>query len=299
MMQYTYIDSPAALDRLCLSFSERGVDCVAMDFEEESNLHVYGEHLCLVQLSDRISFYLVDALVLCRTEEGKASLKAFLEGPVTKIMFDCSSDSAIARKTLGIALQNVYDIRLTARALGFDGNLCALTERSLGIKVSEEGDKKKYQRANWMKRPLPQDQLDYALDDVKYLFELKESLEKEAAEKLSLSVRRHLETEMKRCAVPRHKDRPGWEKICNYRALPYAQKVYLRHFFIARDNLARRANVPATFILDKRLIVAMAKSGTWEGILEGNALKYKDAFENARLSAEKELSDKKTSYRIR
>ena len=33
----------------------------------------------------------------------------------------------------------------------------------------------------------------------------------------------------------------------------------------------------------------MAKSGTWEGILEGNALKYRDAFENARLAAEKEL----------
>ncbi len=292
MTEYTYIDSSAELDRLCLSFAERGVDCVAMDFEEESNLHVYGEHLCLVQLSDGSSFYLLDALVLCRTEEGKASLKAFLEGPVTKIMFDCSSDSAIARKTLGIALQNVCDIRLTARALGFDGNLTALTERNLGIRVSGEGEKKKYQRANWMKRPLPQDQLEYALDDVKYLFELRKSLEKEAEEKLPLSVRRRLQTEMKRCAAPRHKDRPGWEKICNYRALPYGQKVYLRHFFIARDNLARRANVPATFILDKRLIVAMAKSGTWEGILEGYSLRYKDSFENARLAAAEELSKK-------
>ena len=207
-------------------------------------------------------------------------------------MFDCSSDSAIARKSLGIALKNVYDIRLIARALGFDGNLSALTERNLGIPAPAGGDKKKYQKANWMKRPLPEDQLAYALDDVKYLFSLKESLDEEARQKLPLSVRRRLETEMKRCALPKHKDRPGWEKICNYRVLPYRQKVYLRHFFTARDNLARRADVPATFILDKHLVVAMAKSGTWEGILEGNALKYKDVFENARLAAEKELCQK-------
>ncbi len=293
MTEYSYIDSPGLMDRLCLSFEERGIDCVAMDFEEESNLHVYGEHLCLVQLSDGSSFYLIDALVLCRTEEGRQSLKAFLEGPVTKIMFDCSSDSAIARKALGIVLQNVYDIRLVARALGFEGNLSALTQRNLGIEVSAQGDKKKYQRANWMKRPLPQDQLEYALDDVKYLFQLKESLQKEAEEKLPLSVRRRLENQMKHCSFPKHKDRPGWEKICNYRALPYNQKVYIRHFFIARDNLARKANVPATFILDKHLIVAMAKSGTWETVLEGNTLRYKDSFENARLAAEKELADKK------
>lgn len=292
MTQYTYIDRPQELDLMQKSFSERGVCCVAMDFEEESNLHVYGEHLCLVQLWDGTSYYLLDALVLGRTQEGRTSLKAFLEGPVTKIMFDCSSDSAIARKSLGIALQNVYDIRLVARALGFEGNLTALTERNLGIAAPAGGEKKKYQKANWMKRPLPEDQLSYALDDVKYLFQLKESLESEARQKLSASVRRRLETEMKRCALPRHKDRPGWEKICNYRALPYRQKVYLRHFFTARDNLARRADVPATFILDKHLVVAMAKSGTWERILEGNALKYREVFEKARLAAEREISER-------
>ena len=292
MTQYTYIDNPQALEQMCRSFSERGVCTVAMDFEEESNLHVYGEHLCLVQLCDGASYYLLDALVLGRTVEGKEALKGFLEGPVTKIMFDCSSDSAIARKTLGIALKNVYDIRLVARALGFDGNLTALIERNLGIPAPDAGEKKKFQRANWMKRPLPEDQLAYALDDVRYLFRLRESLEEEALRSLPLSVRRRLETEMKRCAVPRHKDRPGWEKICNYRALSFRQKVYLRHFFTARDNLARKADVPATFILDKHLVVAMAKSGTWEGILEGSALKYRESFEKARLAAENEISEK-------
>lgn len=292
MMQYTYIDRPQALEQMCRSFSERGICTVAMDFEEESNLHVYGEHLCLVQLWDGSSYYLLDALVLGRTEEGRQALKTFLEGPVTKIMFDCSSDSAIARKALGIALRNVYDIRLVARALGFDGNLTALIERNLGISAPDAGEKKKYQRANWMKRPLPEDQLAYALDDVKYLFELRKSLEEEAERTLPLSVRRHLETEMKRCAVPKHRDRPGWEKICNYRALNPRQKIYLRHFFTARDNLARRSDVPATFILDKHLIVAMAKSGTWEGILEGNALQYTNSFEKARLAAEREISEK-------
>ncbi|MBO4425235.1 MAG: HRDC domain-containing protein [Spirochaetales bacterium] len=68
-----------------------------------------------------------------------------------------------------------------------------------------------------------------------------------------------------------------------------AEKVYIKHFFLARDGLARKADVPATRILPKQLIVQMAKRGTWKGILEDPALRYEAVFEKARLDAEAEL----------
>lgn len=293
MTDYSYINTLEELALLITKIRESSTNILAMDFEEESNLHVYGEHLCIIQLYDGNDYFIIDALAIADTAEGKALIKDLFEGPETKIMFDCSSDAAIVRKSLGIQLKNIYDIRLAAKALGFDGNLSGLIARNLDAETESAAEKKKYQKANWMKRPIPQAQLNYALNDVKYLFALKSSLEEEMKQKLSVSAIKQLSNNMKRCASQKHKDKPGWEKICNYHVLSYAEKIYIKHFFNARDALARKANVPPTNIMEKQKIVQMAKTGTWEGILEGPSLRYTNAFEKARLDAEKDINKPK------
>ena len=260
-----------------------------MDFEEESNLHVYGEHLCIIQLFDGSSYYILDALALAKNPEGLSAMKAFLEGPIEKIMFACQSDASLARKTLNIQLNNIFDVRVIALALGFTGNLNGLIERNLGMSVENPSLKKKYQTANWMRRPIPAEQVEYALGDVQYLFQLKTSLLAEMEKTLNASEKKRVAYEMKTCAEQKNPERPGWEKICNFKLLNAREKVYIKHFFLARDTLARKANVPAARILDKRLIVEMAKRGTWKGILSGPSMRYTDTFETARLKAEKEI----------
>lgn len=260
-----------------------------MDFEEESNLHCYGEHVCIIQLFDGKNYYIIDALALSKTSEGLALMKEFLEGPAEKIMFACQSDAALARKSLGIQLENIYDIRLPAMALGFNGNLTGLIERNLGISAENPALKKKYQTANWMRRPIPEEQIEYALGDVKYLFELKSSIFAEMRKTLAKGKIRQLDYEMKSCALQKNPERPGWEKICNFKLLNSREKIFIKHFFLARDSLARKANLPASRILAKQLIVSMSKSGTWEDILEGEKLAYRKVFEDARLAAMKEL----------
>lgn len=288
-MEYTFISKAPELDCLVTRWAEQGIFSVAMDFEEESNLHCYGEHVCIIQLYDRNDYYILDALALARDPAGLASMKAFLEGPIQKIMFACQSDAALARKALGIQMRNVYDVRVIAMALGFSGNLTGLIERNLGIASEDPAQKKKYQTANWMRRPIPAGQIEYALSDVQYLFDLKVSLEAEMETVLKPSEKKRVAHELSICAEQKNPERPGWEKICNFRILGRSEKVYIKHFFLARDGLARKADVPATRILPKQLIVQMAKKGTWEGILEGPALRYKPVFEKARLDAEAEL----------
>ncbi|MBQ7644962.1 MAG: 3'-5' exonuclease [Spirochaetales bacterium] len=291
-MEFSLISTPQQLEAVLSRWAEQGILCVAMDFEEESNLHVYGEHLCTIQLFDGNSYFLIDALALAKTADGLASIKAFLEGPVEKIMFACQSDAALARKTLGIQLSNIFDVRVIAMALGFTGNLNGLIERQIGLSVENPSLKKKYQTANWMRRPIPAEQVEYALGDVRYLFQLKETLLAEMERNLSAADKKKVLYEMARCAEQKNPERPGWEKICNFKLLSGREKVYIKHFFIARDNLARKANVPAARILDKRLIVEMAKRGTWKGILSGPSMRYADTFETARLKAQEEVSTK-------
>ena len=288
-MDYTFISKASDLKALVLRWKNQGVESVAMDFEEESNLHCYGEHVCIIQLYDKSDYYIIDALALAKNAEGLSEMKSFLEGPMEKIMFACQSDAALARKALGIQMRSVYDVRVLAMALGFNGNLTGLIERNFGISVESTSQKKKYQTANWMRRPIPKEQIEYALSDVRYLFELKDSLVSEAEEKLKPAEKRKVAHDLSTCAEQKNPERPGWEKICNFKLLSRAEKVYIKHFFLARDGLARKADVPATRILPKQLIVQMAKKGTCEGILEGPTLRCKDVFEKARLAAEAEL----------
>ena len=291
MTPYTHIETSQQLREFIASFLTAGTKSFAMDFEEESNLHVYGEHLCLIQLFDGKKYYVIDAWKIQNSPDGVNSLKFFLESPVEKVMFDCSSDAAIVRKTLGSQSAGVFDIRIIAQALGYMGNLTGLVERNLHIICDSGTAKKKYQRANWMKRPLPEEQIEYALDDVKYLFDLKQSLEEEM-KGLSAQQQKGIMSAMRNCAKQKHRERPGWEKICNYKLLNHCEKVYIRYFFTARDVLAKKANVPPMNIVDKQTVVKMAKTGTWEGLLEGPQLRYSGAFEQARLKACAELENK-------
>ena len=57
-MKYEYIDDDEKLH----GFLERikTLGSIAVDFEGEFNLHIYGEHLCLIQIFDGSVYYIID-----------------------------------------------------------------------------------------------------------------------------------------------------------------------------------------------------------------------------------------------
>jgi len=253
MRKYTMIDSDAKLSQLQSQWKEKGITIVAMDFEGEFNLHIYGEHLCLIQLFDGSAYTLVDPFAL-----SKDALKAFLEdGSVLKVMFDCASDSALVRKQYDILLEGVYDIRVCALALGYIGNLTGLVERYIPEAAKPNlSSKKKNQMTNWLVRPLKNDQIEYALSDVEHLLVLKQILDIEVAEK---GLTEKVALEMQQAGKSKGPDKPGWTKFSSWKYLSREEKVFLKHFFLARDELARKYNVPAVRILEKHLLLQMAK----------------------------------------
>ena len=53
--------------------------------------------------------------------------------------------------------------------------------------------------------------------------------------------------------------KPGWTKVTNWKRLNKKDKIFLKHFFIARDIVAKKFNVPAVRILEKRKLVDLLK----------------------------------------
>ena len=248
-MEYFYLDTDEKISGAVERWN--GMDRIAVDFEGEFNLHIYGEHLCLIQVFDGSSYYIIDPRA---QGVSAAGLKAFFSSPVEKVWFDAQSDASLVHRNYDAVISNIYDIRVLAIVLGYTGNLRGLTEKYLGVEPSAGGSKKRNQTANWLKRPLPQSQIEYALEDVEHLLALKDvllPLVKEAG------LEKQAEGEMKK-ALKVKIPVPGWKKIGDWRRMSRREKIYVRHIFIARDKLARRFNVPAVNVMEKRLIPALA-----------------------------------------
>lgn len=251
-MDYTLIEDSALLMEKLASW--QGLDRIAVDFEGEFNLHIYGEHLCLIQIFDGSSYYIIDPR---SSRISKDALLSFFSSPVKKVWFDCQSDNSLVFKKYGVGVENILDVRVYAMALGYMTNLVSLEKEFLGVETFiEPGEKKKLQQTNWTKRPLTREQLEYALSDVAHLFELEDVLYQKVVEA-------GLEKE---CAY-RMKDRqktsagkPGWVTLGDWRRMNRQQRECVKQYYIARDAVARRFNVPAYYVLDKHVLLHFALS---------------------------------------
>lgn len=253
MYEYQTIKSDEDLLKLISYWKSENLLEIAMDFEGEFNLHIYGEHLCLIQIFDTKNFYLIDPFQI-----SSDTLRIFFEDTeIEKIMFACESDCALLRKQYNIQLKNIFDVRVPAMELEFMGNYTGLVKRNLNIDINTTVSKKKNQMTNWLKRPLKEEQIQYALDDVAYLHKLKRSLLKEIKEN---DLEKAVFAKMKRVGLPKGPEKPGWKKIGNYKSMSKQEKIYIKHFFIARDIVARKHNLPAARILDKRKLIGLSKN---------------------------------------
>lgn len=246
-MIYTVLDSDDAIKRKMLEWGEKR--SLSVDFECEFNLHVYGEHLCLIQIYDGEGYYLIDVLSPLVTEKGLAIV---LTSPNEKVWFASQSDASLVYKKYKIRINNIYDIRVLALNLGYSGNLLSLIKEFLNIDVVI--NKKKNQTANWLKRPLDSELIEYALLDVKYLFDLKDVLLKRViSEKKESSV-----NEMMKAITKVKEPKPGWKNIANYKRMSKDEKRALMLYFIDRDKIAKKFNVPGERVLSKKTLLSLS-----------------------------------------
>lgn len=158
----TYVDrleQAREVERTLRRTREIALDCEAAGF------HRYSDRLCLVQLSTPERTFVLDPLAI----DPAPCLKPFLEDPRRRtIMHGAAYDLRLLARDLGIRVANLADTQVAASLLGEPAvGLQALLGEHLGIQVS-----KRYQRADWAKRPLTGGMIDYAAGDTRHLHDL-------------------------------------------------------------------------------------------------------------------------------
>jgi ribonuclease D len=234
------VTTPEALSELAAhleAFEHVGLDT---EFLRE---RTYRAELCLVQLSSPTDAACVDPLALTEL----APLARILNSPaITKVMHASRQDVEVLFPVAGV-MRPLFDTQVAAALAGMPAQIgyAELVRRLLGKELP-----KTHTRTDWSRRPLSPEQIEYALDDVRYLLPLKSQLE-EQLERIGrlpwLAEELHeLEDSRQFAAEPND----AWLRVKGLRSLDPARERLAQRLAAWRERRAIDRNRPRGWILD-------------------------------------------------
>jgi ribonuclease D len=136
---------------------------------EAAGYHRYQDRLCLLQLSTRERTWIVDTVALGSLNP---VADAFEKPDVEVVFHDADYDLRLLDRDFGVRVRGLFDTKIAARFTGEQAfGLASLLGGELGVTLE-----KKHQRADWAKRPLTPELLEYAAMDTRYLPQLRDLL---------------------------------------------------------------------------------------------------------------------------
>ncbi len=173
-MSIQFIDEQQKLNSILPNLET--ADQLAIDLEFDKNYYRYGFNLCLMQIYDGNNCYLIDPL---SDSLDIQSIFPVLENPdVQKVTFAFGEDLRLLH-SMGCFPKNIYDVDNAISLLNYSP--ASLTKHLYNILEIDTG--KSSQMSNWYKRPLSEEQINYAAQDVLHLIQLQKVLAEEAEQK--------------------------------------------------------------------------------------------------------------------
>nr|WP_255626244.1 ribonuclease D [Xanthomonas sp. NCPPB 1067] len=213
----------------------------------------YWPQLALVQMAIGEEILLIDPLIPGMT----AALAPWLTAPdIVKVMHSASEDLVTFKCACGALPRPLFDTQIAAALAGVGGGMGyqKLVQEITGTLLA-----KGETRSDWMRRPLSPAQLEYAADDVRYLFALHDALNDRLAAQGRLD---WLAEDAERLlATVEHDDSERWPHVSLRTAQflePAAQRRLLR-LLRWRDLQARQSDRPRSWILDNELASQLAR----------------------------------------
>lgn len=242
------IDDQAQFEELCEHIRSAGV--VAYDTEFVSE-HTYLPELCLLQLATPERAVAVDPY---RVEDLSSFWRIMADDSTTVIVHAGREEIRFCLHLGELRPQRLFDtqlaegLRSTTYPVGYE----SLVSRVLGEKLGHHQT-----RTDWRRRPLSTEQLEYAVDDVRYLIEV---WKKQQASLKRIKRFDWAEAEFTRLIddlVHEHNE-DSWRKLGGLQKLKPRQLAVARELFRWRENFATERNQPLRRILRDDLIVDLA-----------------------------------------
>ncbi|NDJ86012.1 MAG: ribonuclease D [Chloroflexi bacterium] len=227
---------------------------------ESNSLYAYQERVCLIQLTAYCDDgsrtvkcdFIVDPLAL----DDLSELQLLFDNPEIELIFHAAEyDIMSLRRDFGFTFGRIFDTYVAARTLGWSKvSLRYLIDTYFGVQVD-----KRFQQADWSRRPLPPDQLCYAQMDTHFLPELRDLLfdELEAAGYVEEAYE-YFDAVAEVEAAQRRFDPEAFWRIRTPREFDGQEWAILRELYLWRENTAEERDHPPFKIMRDSVLVLIA-----------------------------------------
>lgn len=227
---------------------------VAVDTESNS-LHAYRERVCLIQFSTPTTDYIVDPLAL----PDLTALAPFFASPAHEKIFHAAEGDLLGLgRDFHFTFANIFDTMSAARTLGWPQvGLAAVLKTQFDVTLS-----KTHQRADWGRRPLRADMLDYARLDTRYLPALRDRVYAALAENGRWAEALEDFERIARTSPPvvnQSLDPQTFWRVKGARDLTPRQAAVLREVFAYRDAESSRTNQPPFKVIGEPTLLDIAQ----------------------------------------
>jgi len=249
IFSYEWIESLPRLEETIRIFGQ--AEIIGVDLEADS-MHHYFEKVCLLQISTEKASYILDPLAL----RDLSSLRPVFSSPrIRKVFHGADYDIRSLYRNFQIEVANLFDTQAACKFLGLrETSLEALLRSRFHVELN-----KKYQRADWSKRPLSPEMLEYAAMDGRYLIPLARMLEKELEEKNRLTwvEEECLHLSKVRFLPPNHA--PLYLKVKEAFLLDSRSLAVLAALLEFREAQAKELDLPPFKVLRNEALLELAK----------------------------------------
>ncbi len=240
------VDDAAGLADVVARLADEPRYAVDTEFHRE---RTYAPRLALLQLAWSDGCAVVDPIAV-----DVAPLATVLEGPGTAVLHAAGQDLEVLLRACGTVPSSLFDTQVAAGFLGFSTpSLATLLDRVLGVPLPK-GDR----LTDWLRRPLSDGQLDYAVADVAWLLTLTDALVAE----LDATGRREWVEEELELIRTRSRTLPdpdtAWMRLKEARALRGRSRGVAAAVAAWRERRAASLDIPARQVLPDLAVLGIA-----------------------------------------
>ncbi|QDU06472.1 Ribonuclease D [Gimesia chilikensis] len=248
-MSSPLIVQQSELVALCDQIQDAGI--VAFDTEFVSEF-TYRPELSLLQFSFEGRTVAVDPY---EVDDLTPWWDIMTDDTTTVVVHGGREEVRFCRHFSGKKPQKLIDLQIAEglRSRSFPISYTALVARVLGEKAGS-----KETRTDWRRRPLTDQQIKYALDDVKYVLRIWKIQEKELTD---LGRLEWAQAEFQRMIdeVDSEFHRENWRRVSGLHKLKPRELAIVRELFDWRDEVGQDKNQPVRRILRDDLLIELAK----------------------------------------
>lgn len=250
MTPIQYINRPDQLPALCEQIQQAAWIALDTEFLREKT---YYPKFCLLQIATLDWVACVDPIAL---PDLSTLFEAIYNPAIVKVLHSCRQDLEIFFQITGKLPEPIFDTQIAAPLLGFQDNpgYAMLVSSFLNINLS-----KAHTRADWSKRPLTKDEIDYAADDVIYLCQIYQIMTQKLTDLGRID---WLKQDFAELADPAHyevKPEKAWLRIKGQNKLTGKQLSIIQTVAEWREKTAQAEDRPKNWLLRDELLFDLAK----------------------------------------